>query len=128
MAFEPLDQYLQRKKKLGEIAALGEDPYPHRFDQTATPAEILAKYAEADAQALESERVNVRLAGRILTLRLHGKTGFAHIQGAGARLQIMSAKTRWATMRFAIRIAGHGDGIGVSGYLFRTKTNELTPW
>ena len=58
MPFEPLDQYLQRKKKLAEIEALGEDPYPHRFDQTATPAEIVASYGERDAAALEAERVD----------------------------------------------------------------------
>ena len=88
MEFEPLDQYLQRKKKLAEMAALGEETYPHRFDQTATAAEIVARYGSQDAPALESQRVNVRVAGRILTIRLHGKTGFAHIQGAGTRLQI----------------------------------------
>ena len=38
LPFEPLDQYLQRKKKLAEIEACGEDHYPHNFDQTSTPA------------------------------------------------------------------------------------------
>ena len=58
LPFEPLDQYLQRKKKLAEIEALGEDPYPHRFDQTTTPAEIVASYGGRDAAALEAERVD----------------------------------------------------------------------
>ena len=84
MPFEPLDQYLQRKKKLAEIEALGEDPYPHKFDQTSTPAQIVAADGQSDAATLETQRVNVRTAGRILTLRLHGKAGFAHIQGDGA--------------------------------------------
>jgi len=52
LPFEPLDQYLQRKKKLAEIEALGEDPFPHRFDQSATPAEIVSAHSSQDAGAL----------------------------------------------------------------------------
>ena len=88
MPFEPLDQYFQRKKKLADIEVLGEEPYPHKFDQTSTPAQIVDAYGASEAATLESQRVNVRTAGRILTLRLHGKAGFAHIQGDGVRLQI----------------------------------------
>ena len=54
MPFEPLDQYLQRKKKLAEIAALGEESYPHRFDQTATAAELVATHGSQDAQRLRT--------------------------------------------------------------------------
>ena len=52
MPFEPLDQYLQRQKKLAEIEARGHDAYPHRFDWTATPAEVVEKYTPADAAAM----------------------------------------------------------------------------
>jgi lysyl-tRNA synthetase, class II len=129
LAFEPLDQYLQRKKKLAEIAALGEDPYPHRFEQTATVPELVAAYGEQDAQALESQRVNVCLAGRILTLRLHGKTGFAHIQGGGRRLQVYVRRDAVGEHAFRLfELLDMGDLIGISGHLFRTKTNELTVW
>ena len=54
LPFEPLDQYLQRKRKLAEIEALGEVPYPHRFDQTVTPGEIVSRYASRDTAALEA--------------------------------------------------------------------------
>src|SRR5207302_1660261 len=86
--FEPLDQYLQRQKKLEQIQALGHEPFPHKFDWTATAAEILEKYGERSAAELEATKVPARVAGRILTLRLHGKAGFAHILGQGKRLQI----------------------------------------
>ncbi len=129
MPFEPLDQYLQRKKKLAEMESLGDDPYPHRFDQTATPAEIIAKYGERDAATLEVEHVEVRTPGRILTLRLHGKAGFAHIQGAGGRLQIYVKLDIVGEHAFHLfQLLDIGDIIGVSGHLFRTKTNELTVW
>ena len=46
LPFEPLDQYVQRKKKLAEVKALGDDPYPHKFEQTSTPAQLQAAYGE----------------------------------------------------------------------------------
>ncbi len=129
MPFEPLDQYLQRKKKLAEITALGEEAYPHRFEQTATPGEIVAGYGERDGAALEAERVPVRVAGRIVTLRLHGKTGFAHMQGAGGRVQIYVRRDAVGEKMFQLlELLDIGDVIGASGRLFRTKTNELTVW
>jgi lysyl-tRNA synthetase class 2 len=128
LEFEPLDQYLQRKKKLAEIAALGEKSYPHRFDQTTTPAEIIAAYSLQDTQALEARRVNVRVAGRILTIRMHGKTGFAHIQGAGTRLQIYVKRDAAPEAFRLLELMDMGDVVGISGHLFRTKTNELTVW
>ena len=128
MEFEPLDQYLQRKKKLAEMAALGEETYPHRFDQTATAAEIVARHSSQDAPTLESQHVNVRVAGRILTIRLHGKTGFAHIQGAGTRLQIYVKRDAAADAFRLFELMDLGDLVGVGGHLFRTRTGELTIW
>ncbi len=130
LQFEPFDQYLQRKKKLAEMEALGgEDPYPHRFEQTTTVAGIVAGYGNRDAAALEAEHASVRVAGRIVTLRLHGKAGFAHIQGGGQRLQIYMKLDVVGERAFQLfRLLDIGDIIGVSGHLFRTKTNELTVW
>ena len=129
MPFEPLDQYLQRKKKLAEVKALGDDTYPHRFELTSTPAQIFAAHAQSDAANLEGQRVNVRTAGRILTLRLHGKVGFAHIQGDGARLQIYVKLDAVGERTFRLfQLLDMGDIVGISGHLFRTKTNELTVW
>ncbi len=129
MPFEPLDQYLQRQKKLEQIEALGHDPYPHRFDWTHTPAEILEKHAERSAAELEANKVPVQVAGRILTLRLHGRAGFAHIQGCGKRLQIYVKLDAVGDRGFQLfQLLDMGDVIGVAGHLFRTKTNELTVW
>ncbi len=129
MQFEPVEQYLQRKKKLAEIEALGEDPFPHRFDQTTTVAGIIAGYSGRDAATLQAEHPAVRVAGRIVTLRLQGKAAFAHIQGGGQRLQIYVKLDVVGERGFQLlRLLDIGDLIGVSGYLFRTKTNELTVW
>jgi lysyl-tRNA synthetase, class II len=129
LAFEPLDQYLLRQKKLEQIVALGHTAYPHRFDYTLTPAQIVAAYSSRTAQELEAQRVEVRTAGRIMTLRLHGKAGFAHLQGDGARVQIYAKLDVLGKGGFQLfELLDLGDVVGVAGHLFRTKTNELTIW
>ena len=129
MQFEPLDQFAQRQKKLEQIQALGHDPYPHKFEWTSTPAEVLNKYGQRSGTELEAERVAVRVAGRILTLRLHGKAGFAHIQGEGGRLQIYVKLDVVGGRTFQLfQLLDLGDVIGVAGHVFRTKTNEMTVW
>ncbi len=127
--FEPLDQYLQRQKKLAEIQARGHDAYPHKFDWTATPAELVEKYALTDAPTLEAAKPPLRVAGRIIALRLHGKAGFAHISGSGQRLQIYVKLDIVGQRAFELfQLLDLGDIVGLVGHLFRTKTGELTVW
>jgi lysyl-tRNA synthetase, class II len=129
LPFEPLDQYLQRQKKLAEIQALGFEPYPHRFDPTATIAELVAQYGGHRAEELETQKPEVRVAGRIMTLRLMGKAGFAHIAGAGGRMQVYVKLDVVGPLAFQLfQLLDLGDSIGVSGRVFRTKTGELTVW
>jgi len=129
LPFEPLDQYLQRQKKLEQVEALGHDPYPHKFDWTKTPAEIQESYGGRSAAELEATKVAVLVAGRILTIRLHGKAGFAHLLGQGKRLQIYVKLDVVGERGFRLfQLLDMGDVIGVAGHLFRTKTNELTVW
>ncbi len=73
LPFEPHDQFLQRQKKLAEIEARGHEAYPHKFEWTATPAELFEKYASADAATLEAAKPAVRVAGRILTFACTAK-------------------------------------------------------
>jgi lysyl-tRNA synthetase, class II len=127
LPFEPVDQYLQRQKKLQQIEALGYDPYPCKFDWTHTAADVLEKYSPRSAADLEAAKVTVRVAGRILTIRLHGKAGFAHILGQGKRLQIYVKLDVVGERGFQLfQLLDIGDVIGVAGHLFRTKTSELT--
>jgi lysyl-tRNA synthetase class 2 len=129
LPFEPVDQFLQRQKKLAEIEALGHDAYPHKFDCTATPPELFEKYGSADAGTLETAKPAVRVAGRILNLRIHGKAGFAHIFGSGQRLQVYVKLDNVGPKSYQLfQLLDLGDLIGVAGHLFRTKTGELTVW
>ncbi|HEX4642899.1 MAG TPA: lysine--tRNA ligase [Candidatus Acidoferrales bacterium] len=120
---------MQRQKKLAEIEARGYPAYPHKFDATATPPEIFEKYGTAEASTLETAKPAVRVAGRIVNLRVHGKAGFAHILGSGQRLQIYVKLDNVGAKSYELfQLFDLGDFIGVGGHLFRTKTGELTVW
>jgi len=127
--FEPQDQFEQRQRKLEQLREAGHAAYPHEFRWTATPAELAAKYAGSTAADLEANKVAVRVAGRIVSYRLMGKAGFAHLQGGGGRLQVYVRKDVVGERGFALfHLLDLGDQIGVRGHLFRTKTGELSVW
>jgi len=129
LQFEPRDQFEQRQKKLEQIEALGLDPFPREFRWTDTPAALVEKYGEKSAAELEADKHEVRVAGRLVSLRLMGKAGFAHLQGSGKRIQIYVKKDVVGERGFELfHLLDLGDLIGVRGHLFRTKTNELSIW
>ena len=119
--------YQQRREKLQQIEALGQPAYPFKYDFSHTIPQILSEYGEKTAEQLADPRVNVKVAGRIMSLRLQGKAGFAHLQQGGQRLQIYVKLDFVGEKGFALyKLLDLGDHIGVRGYLFRTKTGELT--
>jgi lysyl-tRNA synthetase, class II len=129
LQFEPRDQFEQRQKKLEQIKALGYDPYPREFRWTHTPAALVEKFGQASSGELDANKGEVRVAGRIMSVRLMGKAGFAHLQGAGKRIQIYVKKDVVGERGFQLfHLLDLGDSIGVRGHLFRTKTNELSIW
>ncbi len=119
--------YAERIEKLGKISALGQLPYPYKFEASHGIPQILAEYSSKSAEELEKDRVTVKVAGRLMSIRGQGKAGFAHLQQAGQRLQIYVRMDAVGENAFALyKLLDLGDHIGVSGYLFRTKTNELS--
>ncbi len=129
MQFEPRDQFEQRQKKLEQIKALGFDPFPREFRWTETPATLLDTYNQASGPELEANKKEVRVAGRIVSYRLMGKAGFAHLQGSGKRIQIYVRKDAIGERGFELfHLLDLGDSVGVRGHMFRTKTNELSIW
>ncbi len=121
-----------RQSKLKQIEELGQAAYPNRFpaaqgESAVTIPEVRAKWGEATGEALEAERVTVAVAGRIMAIRAQGKAGFATLQQQGERLQIYVRLDAVGEQGFALyKLLDLGDHIGVSGYLFRTRTGELT--
>jgi lysyl-tRNA synthetase, class II len=119
--------YQLRQQKLREIEELGQKAYPYGFAFTHTVPQILADYGEKTAEQFDNPRAGVKVAGRTISLRLQGKAGFAHLQQGGKRLQIYVKLDFVGEKGFTLyKLLDLGDHIGVSGYLFRTRTGELT--
>jgi lysyl-tRNA synthetase class 2 len=119
--------YQLRLDKLKQIEALGQRIYPTKYEFTHTIPQILAEHSAKTAEQLEAPRVNVRVAGRMMAIRLMGKAGFAHLQQGGQQLQIYVKKDAVGEKGFELyKLLDLGDHIGVSGYLFRTRTGELS--
>jgi len=120
---ELLEQRLQR---IRDIQALGYRPYGQRFDFSHTIPEIRAAYDARTAEDLAA-KVPVRICGRLLTIRRMGKAGFAHLLQDGERLQIYVRKDSVAENDFQLfQLLDLGDIVGAEGYLFRTRTGELS--
>jgi lysyl-tRNA synthetase class 2 len=126
LAFDE-NTYELRRQKLKLIEALGQTAYRSKYEFTHTIPQILAEYSGKTAEQLENPRVNVRVAGRIMAIRLMGKAGFCHLQQDGQRLQIYVKKDAVGDAGFELyKLLDLGDHVGVTGYLFRTRTGELT--
>lgn len=116
-----------RKEKLNQIAGMGHQTYPNQFCATHTLADIKAQFGEKTAEELDGQRIQVAVSGRIMAIRGQGKAGFAHLQQNGERLQIYVRLDAVGEQAFALyKLLDLGDYIGVGGYLFRTRTGELS--
>ena len=119
--------YELRREKLKKIEALGQPTYRTKYEFTHSVPQILADYSAKTAEELDASRVNVRVAGRIMAIRLMGKAGFAHIQQGGQKLQIYVKKDAVGEKAFELyKLLDLGDHIGAAGYLFRTRTGDLS--
>jgi lysyl-tRNA synthetase, class II len=116
-----------RRAKLAEIEKLGQPAYPNQFSASHTVPEIRSKWEATTAEVLNGERTNVSIAGRIMAIRVMGKAGFATLQQGGQRLQIYVRLDAVGEQDWALyKLLDLGDHVGARGYLFRTKTGELS--
>ena len=116
-----------RKSKLEEIEKLGQAAYPNQYPASHTIPAVREQWNETQAEDLEANRKTVSVAGRIMAIRAQGKAGFATLQQGGQRLQIYVRLDAVGEQGFALyKLLDLGDHIGVVGYLFRTRTGELT--
>ena len=112
----------QRRAKLERWRALGIEPYAYRFDPTHHAAELQSRGDQVTAEPGES----VRVAGRLLTLRGHGKAGFAHLLDGSGRIQLYFRADQLGDAFRLYELLDVGDWIGAEGALFRTRTGEIT--
>jgi len=119
---QELSEILQiRRDKLKSLQQEGRDPFVQtRFDRTAMSAQIKENYA-----SLEGKTVSA--AGRILSKRGMGKAIFCHIQDRMGQIQLYTRADAVSEQEFAdFRKYDIGDIIGVTGYVFKTKTEEIS--
>ena len=133
------DQIQQRKQHLAEITGMGHPAYTNRYDRTHTITRIIEEYSghagrkeEADLERSNTELKaaeggELRIAGRIMTMRLMGKAAFAHLTDGLNQIQVYIRKNDLGDEAWALyQRLDLGDWIGVTGYLFITKTGELS--
>lgn len=105
-----------RVEKLDQIKRLGIDPYPATSKRTHTTTE-----------AKKSKDKNISVVGRLVSIRLHGKAGFANIEDASGNIQIYIKLDLVGEKNFELfKLLDVGDFIEVSGEIFITKTGEAT--
>ena len=112
----------QRLQKLDAIRDLGIEPYPYRFEPTHHSVDIVASFDTLSASGDE-----VRVAGRLIVTRGHGKAAFADLRDAKGRLQIYVRLDNIGDDAFALwKLLDIGDFIGVSGQVFKTRTGQIS--
>jgi lysyl-tRNA synthetase class 2 len=121
------DQMRERRRSLEAIRQLGIDPYPHRFDRTWTVSEIVRACSTKTAEELDSEALQVRVAGRIHAINKMGKAAFIRFTDGLELLQIYLRSNEVDERTWALfKLLDLGDTIGTEGRLFRTRTGELS--
>ncbi len=123
--FNKLEQ--TRLEKLERLREIGMEPYPNRAERTHTAAEAKAALETAEA-AGDAEAPRVTVAGRLRAMRPMGKITFAHIEDESGRLQLFFQANTLGKDRLKVfnKLFDLGDFIQASGFLFRTRTGEIT--
>jgi len=124
---EANEQRQQRIKKLDLLREAGVAPYGTRFDAKDRAGDLIRLHGQKTKETLEQERISCTIAGRIVALRRFGKAAFAVLQDGSERLQTYLKKDLLSSQAYTVtEQLDLGDWIGVTGILFRTKTNEFT--
>jgi lysyl-tRNA synthetase class 2 len=114
----------QRLKKLEWLREHGVDPYPHRAERTHTIAEALAAYQSAHG----GQEIQVAVAGRLKSIRIMGKSSFAHIEDGSGTIQLFIRVNDVGEQDYLIFKKGLdlGDFVGARGNVMRTRTGEVS--
>jgi lysyl-tRNA synthetase class 2 len=109
-----------RRAKLARWRQAGVDPFGGRFERTALAAELVAGFAQRAGEA-------VRVAGRVMGLRVHGGAAFADLQDRSGRIQVYARVDKLGSEAFErFCDLDLGDHIGVAGQLMRTRRGEVS--
>lgn len=116
------EQMQVRIDKMHKIEEHGWKPFGHRYLWTHRAADIAAQFEE-----LSANETQVKMAGRIMAIRGHGKTCFMDMQDKTGRIQVYVRKDVIGEENYAlIKLMDIGDTVGVTGTAFRTHMGELS--
>ena len=112
---------LVRREKLDKLKEEGKDPFKiTKFNRTHTSKEIKDNYDELEGK-------DVTIAGRIMAKRIMGKASFCHIQDSTGRIQSYVSINELGEESYkAFKEDDIGDIIGITGFVFKTKTGEIS--
>ncbi len=116
------DQEQERLNSLAELRARGVDPYPYSFDRTHYSGAARALFSEENLEAKPTASV----AGRITAVRRMGKASFVHIQDEDGKIQVYFKADELGDAYETLKLLDIGDIIGVNGFIFRTRTGEVS--
>jgi lysyl-tRNA synthetase class 2 len=122
------EQYLVRLEKINKLHDNGIEPFGKAFKRDSSIVDILNKYSKKDGEFFDQKKLYFSIAGRVMLKRGQGKAGFMHIKDASGLLQIYTRLNDLGENVYnkIVKESDLGDIIGVKGYLFKTRTNELT--
>jgi lysyl-tRNA synthetase, class II len=109
-----------RRDKLKELVERGVAPFAYRFERNATARQAL------DAYKTDDDPARYTLAGRLVALRPHGKTTFAHLEDASGKIQLYFKSDEVPDAYQLLGLLDLGDHVGVEGRLMKTRTGEIT--
>jgi len=116
----------RRYEELEELKSKGIEPFAYSFEVNSDSEDIKKNYKDTDPSDPAAEKRNVSIAGRIMAIRRMGKVSFAHIQDDKGRIQIYLKKDELGDIYDAFKLMDIGDIIGVEGFVFKTKTGEIS--
>lgn len=115
------------KEKVKELRSKGLNLYPSGFRRDTTVEEVVNRFGKMDNDELKRITDCFTLAGRVMSIRDFGKAVFIHIKDGTGRLQAYIRKDRVGEENFeTFKLMDIGDHVGLTGQLFRTRTDELT--
>ena len=122
------DQQLARRKKLDDLKAKGINPFGNAYLRTANSKSIKDEYSSLSKEELENNKVNVSIAGRIMSKRRMGKMCFMHIQDRFGNIQLVINKNDLGEEPYElVKASDVGDIIGIKGNVYRTNPTEQNP-
>ena len=119
-----------RLAKLERLRERGVEPYAYRYEPTHAAADALALFRDWDAakgdSAAEGPGETVRVAGRVVSKRVMGKSTFAHLADRTGRVQLYFRVNDLGEAYELLDLVDLGDWVGAEGTLFRTRTGEVS--